>query len=504
MSKFYKGFLLTLVTLSLALVVGCGGGDPGAVDSTALRTFQGELSELPTTIRGLDVTHVLVTEAKERVYLRSILFDLESYVGDEVRVVGGYNEDEVAGSPVDVLTVEKVDVLVDSESGDTEPDQIVDESKFGLRFGYSSELFTEQTTSSRITLSSREDQGVITIKVFKKSPEMDAEVFEDLNYAALSFSDAIVGVDSVTARRAESSAGKIVYILLRNGYFYEVLLTNADLSTRQQEAFENMLSTFEYVAIDEDPEDEEEEEDSDDDEEADEDDSDEEPEEDDADTEAPATSTDSSFAPVIAAFENQASSLLTGYNGAISYAFTDNGYFYVVYTSGSSERRSLFSYTDSNAFSQTATFVPGTTQDWDLASGDNVAFSRPLTLIIVGSSGATEVSLEQGFRYFESLPLEFGMQYPMNWYYQRSGDKYQFSDKPIGTGNILVGVTVTDDSFSSSPGSNITSKVKKSVSGSTVSFYVDLGDSVVAISGVSDYEGQMNTMATTMNKVESN
>ena len=96
------------------------------------------------------------------------------------------------------------------------------------------------------------------------------------------------------------------------------------------------------------------------------------------------------------------------------------------------------------------------------------------------------------------------MQYPMNWYYQRSGDKYQFSDKPIGTGNILVGVTVTDDSFSSSPGSNITSKVKKSVSGSTVSFYVDLGDSVVAISGVSDYEGQMNTMATTMNKVESN
>lgn len=480
------------------LVSGCfGGSDLEMTDSPSLRTFQGELDELASKIRGLDVTHVIVTDAKERVYLRSALFDLDDYIGDRVRVYGAYSEEEVSGKPVNVVTVDKVDILAESGS-EAELDKVYSSSKSGLKFGYSSELFSLSDQDGSVSLVSKDGKGSISIKDFKTSFELDSESYISLNYGSLDFSSSSVGVAGLSAKVAEAANGSTTVIVSREGHFYDFTLKNPSNNDGVDSAFDEILDTVQFISIDEKEEDNNEEADNSDNEENDQTNDDNDSQVDDVNSNDKPVS-GSSFDGIIAGFGSKSSSLISDFDSPVSYSFTDNGYFYVIYGDEGGSDRALVQYSGESNFSVIAKFKRGAVKDWDLVSGDNVAYNRPLTLVLVGENGATEVTLEQGYRYLESLPLGFSLQYPMSWYYSRGGNTYRFSDKPIGEGDVRVLVELYEGNYSAINGNQLNSRVK-SVGGTT--FYVNLGDDVYKISGGASYSGQMETMARTMVPIE--
>lgn len=505
MKNFAKIVLGALLAISLLSVSACGGNSKQATDQAQERSFQGELSELTSFINGLDVTHVLVTTAKERVFLRSLLFDLEDFEGKEVRVTGLYSEEDVSNKPVNVLTVDKIDILSDADLFSTDLDSNYESDFLGLSFSYPSLLFDVSESDGRVSLKSVENDATINIKRFKTSIELDSEVFVSANYDSFDFDEVRVGsgrIDALT--NIASDPSKVVYILKRTGHFYELTFTDftGDVDGKYDEVLDEMLATFEFIPVDAPEEDIEEEEDSDEDADTTEEDTEEEQSDasDDSSTNdvqeeevEVKTSTGSSKDPIINAFYKVDSDIIGNVDNYVSFAFTDNNYFYVIYVENDVQKRALVSYTNDNRFARVATFKKGAIQDWDLVSGNNVAYNRPLTLVMVGEEESTELALEQGYRYFESLPLGFGMQYPMDWYYARNDDTYEFSDKPDGS--TLVSAEVLDSGFASAPGDKVTNRVKQA---NNTTYYVDLDDSVLKITGKSKNSAEIRVMATSV------
>ena len=502
MKRLIKTIFAGLAITSILFVVGCGG-TKHIEDERSDRTFQGELTELSSFISGLDVTHVLVTDAKERVFLRSLLFDLVDYENKEVRVTGAFTEEDVSDKPVNVLTVEKIDILSDVNLFGTDLDEMHASEELGIRFSFPSLLFDVKETDGRIMMSAVDDDAALTMRKFKTSIEIDAQVYISANYDSFEFDEVKVGSGLIDAyTNAGSSPDKVVYILLRTGHFYELTFTNfgSDVDSKYDQVFDEMLATLEYTALAETEEDESDDKDGEEDKDEDEESSEDSQEADTSDEdveEAPSeelTSTGSSKDPVINAFYAVDEGFITA-DSYVSFAFTDNNYFYVIYTNDDIQKRALFSYTDDNSFTKVADFKKGTVQDWDLVSGNNVAYNRPLTLVIVGEEGSEELALEQGYRYFESLPLGFGMQYPMDWYYARTDDEYEFSDKPLDVGKVLVSAEVLDEKFSDMPGNKVNNMVKQA---NSTTYYIDLEDDVLKISGKNAYADEIRVMATSV------
>ena len=65
--------------------------------------------------------------------------------------------------------------------------------------------------------------------------------------------------------------------------------------------------------------------------------------------------------------------------------------------------------------------------DWKLVSGENFIYDQKLTLV---QKSGDVVDIKEGFRLFESLPLEFSLHYPMQMYYMRISDRYEFASDP--------------------------------------------------------------------------
>jgi hypothetical protein len=506
MNKILKSFFVSTLILALLVITGCGGSKVVG-DQRESKTFQGELTELSSFISGLDVTHVLVTDAKERVFLRSLLFDLSDYENKEVRVSGVYTEEDVSDKPVNVLTVEKLDILSDVDLFNTDLDKIHTSSSFGLRFSYPSLLFDVNESESRIVLNAVDADASISLKKFKSSIELDARSYISSNFDSFEFDEVRVGSGLVDAySNVASSPSEVTYILLRDGFFYELSFSDfsSDLDSKYEQVFNELIETIEYSSAPQFDEEEQEDEDEINDDVEEDDNSDEGGRENEGDDEVqeesneePLASTGSSKDPVINAFYKVDRDFISNVESYVSFAFTDNNYFYVIYNSNDTQKRALFSYTEANAFSKVAEFKKGTVQDWDLVSGNNIAYNRPLTLVLVGEEGSTELALQQGYRYFESLPLGFGMQYPMDWYYARTDDKYEFSDKPLGESQVFVSAEVLDEKFSDMAGTKVSNKVKQS---STTVYYVDLEDDVLKISGSSQYADVIRIMATSVVK----
>lgn len=493
--KAIKSIIVGLaITLSVITLTACNGGNGEVGQTTIQRTFKGELNFLTSTFGDLDVTHVLVTEAKERVYLRSLLYDLDGFVNLEVRVAGPFNEEEVSGRVVNVLTVESVDVL--SEEEDEEEvevdEQVFENSDLGISFIYNANLLGRTMTSETVVFEGESGSDVVTIRLFKVENDFNAEAYIAQNYDQEDFEAITIANGSTALTNSPGVNGSLIYLVKRDGYFYKFTLVNSDEDTLELYAAELQsildsltFSEIEMEASSEDDETTEENVQAD-------------QSSEDAQTISETKNLDSvslSTQNTINAFETAAIGLglSAKIDSTVSYAFTDNGYFYVVYNSGDSQRRALVSYDTAGNFNVVAQFVPGSVATWDLVSGNNVAYDRPLTMVLMdGDSGARELTLEQGYRYFESLPLGFGLQYPQNWYYSRVEDAYHFSDKPIGEGEILVRAEESATGFDSVSGTTIEPGVKKS----GAKYYVKLNEEVTyELSGNAAYDTEMRTMA---------
>lgn len=473
----------------VATITGCSNVDD-ITDERIAKTLQGELQILPALVSDLDATHVLVTTAKERVYLRSLLFDLDSYDTNQVRVSGQITEQKLNGKPVDLMVVERIDLLSDSIGSDMAE---FSSKELGLKFVYDKNKFQLERSTSRVILSDKDTNDVVSVKIYKSSPEVDAISFISKNYSDNYSVNS--NLDSYLVFNADNS----VIVIDKGQYFYEVLLVGFDgISNSEKQSFAlDFVKTFNFidvenktldtnlieidnVTIDENvnsnakiPDDKVEN-----------------------------TTVNSKFAKVISDFETQAMSLLPSFKAAISYSFTDNNQFYIVFLDSDSKKlRALFSYNDSN-FTKLADFEAGTSTDWILKSGNNSAANKTLTLIMVDKdNGNREISLNPGYRYFESLPLGFGLQYPQSWYYSRSDNSYLFSSKPISEGEINIKADVMTTSFADLGAESVSTNIKKSVSGGNVIYYIALEKGYIKISGSLEYLQQVETMAKSVKSV---
>lgn len=132
------------------------------------------------------------------------------------------------------------------------------------------------------------------------------------------------------------------------------------------------------------------------------------------------------------------------------FEFVEPNYVYVYYQNpdGGGKRRELLTYeVDSSgkvATEQVGHFKPGLTKDWDLLSGADPVASKSRHVISVSDNEvATVTTIQEGFRYLESKPLGFRIQYPANWYYARLGSGYAFSNEPVSDTNVLLTLKLT-------------------------------------------------------------
>ncbi|MBT6068455.1 hypothetical protein HOG48_01740 [Candidatus Peregrinibacteria bacterium] len=121
----------------------------------------------------------------------------------------------------------------------------------------------------------------------------------------------------------------------------------------------------------------------------------------------------------------------------------ENSFVYIVYEDDKSEYMALFEYEVLRGGVVNVVthgyFTPGVIVDWDLKDGEDLAKGREKTIIY--NDEAPVVTVEEGYRLFESGPFDFTVQYPSNWYVQGQGGKYLFNDAPLD-GTYLMYIEV--------------------------------------------------------------
>lgn len=172
---------------------------------------------------------------------------------------------------------------------------------------------------------------------------------------------------------------------------------------------------------------------------------------------------------------------------ATRYDFVDPNYVYVDFMNddGESSGRLLLEYASDYVFTTLAVFEPGSTTDWKLISGSDVASGKERTSVDVSSGTVT--TIQEGYRSFESGTLSFQMQYPSGWYYTRSGESFYFSTEPASAENALVTLTVVDTPVSD---------FEEESDGGEVTLWVPRDDiSSFQLTASSEYEAQLGVMA---------
>lgn len=124
--------------------------------------------------------------------------------------------------------------------------------------------------------------------------------------------------------------------------------------------------------------------------------------------------------------------------------FVDPDYVYVEFGDSSVKRKILIKYDldEFDNFETVGYFEPGEDRDWVMVKGENPVASGEKVTYNISESGMVDetIVVKSGFRYFESKPMKFKIQYPANWYYSGYGavgdavSLYKFSDKPIDSG----------------------------------------------------------------------
>lgn len=499
MKKLLTVLLLSSVTVLLG---GCFGGDEAQEDvviddAYTSDTFVGVIEEIPSTVSGIDATHMMKDELGNTIYLRSLLFDMSKFVGSRLRVSGTLS---LEGS-ADVLLVESRDIL----EADVVTDSVetLEFKEQGFEIEVDTDKYNVSDTSSFVNFVSSD--MTFSVETIKKGFELDLETYLGQNYpnqvpqdvttyTGDRYSKIVIGTGSYVYLRNTSD---IIYELV----FHSNLASQAEVNVEIDNLLKSIIFTPETVDTDstfeiDDSIDNGEETNNDDSTEA-------QPEEQEIVKTGDLSDLSSEVATVVEDFSRVKSDKIGSDVEIISFAITDNSYAYVSYKNDDAEFRKLFKI-NSGVFEEVAYFEEGSETDWELVSGQNVAFDRPQKMVFVEDDKYRQVDVKEGYRYFESRPMLFGFHYPRNWYFAGEGNVYKFSTKPISEGETTVLVELIDEDFSDvNYDTKISNSIVKSTAGGQIVYYVKKeNNDVIKISGSTDYTEQIDTMAQTFIEVD--
>lgn len=116
---------------------------------------------------------------------------------------------------------------------------------------------------------------------------------------------------------------------------------------------------------------------------------------------------------------------------------------YVIYSNGVDRRRislAIWNQTDprDGGVTVAAYFKPGETTDWELVSGSDVVKGLEKTVVTLGTSGTSEVTVKKGMTLLDARSFKIKIQYPSNFYWAYVSSEYHFSDKPVADDNVLI------------------------------------------------------------------
>lgn len=497
MKKFIAILAISCTSL---LVSGCFGGSDNEVEvdsSYNVQSFVGIVSELSNS--SINATHMMETDLGEVVYLRSVLFDLDEFVGANLRVTGTMEETENGES---ILLVESKDVLEDSPLS-SEP-TLFEFDEQGFDIEVPADKFEISDSSSLVNFVS--DEFSFSVRVIPKGLELDLEIYLDENYGNQIPQSYLSGLGD-NYSKLNVGTGRSVYIYNSDEVIYEVIFNSdgsdqASMNLEITNILDNIYYNPEDIALERTNETEDIEDTNED------------------DSNTPSNNDDDSgqngssepvdlsslsreVSDIVSDLNSSKSSLLGSDAEIEKYSVTDNSYVYVSYVDKDGDKyRKLFKIEGSN-YNETAFFKEGTETDWELVSGTNAAFDRPLQMVFVEEDGYRQIDVKEGYRYFESLPMSLGFHYPRQWYYAGGSNSYKFSNEPLPEGETLVAIDLVDDSFSSIRGESVSSNIKKQTSGSEISYYIQVrNDEVVKVSGSNDHEEELNIMAQTLVEID--
>lgn len=452
---------LIILTYSL-LIFGCGSNDK-PVEPTTIeveKSFIGTVNSNQDFISGLDATHVLLTDANTKIYLHSFLHDLNQYSNSRVRLSGVFSELNIANKQLSQLEVNSIDLLEPVVSQDEVQEfKVFNFDQIGLEINLPKEIQPKENDQS-VFFSFGNSNFTISPIVLKSDFQTYLENYSD-------YASDLLRVDSKDYNLFILSDYEHLYSLDMGFYVVEIKVSLFDNSLQSQidlilenlnfNALENSIFALNQQSDDVNSESEAESE------------ADSQNLEDmstsvtpqektnlnselateitptnteyasslkideqtvnltaDTVTENKPVETLSPFDAEIKRFELSAQTLLSDLAEVTRYYFAESNHFYVEYVDvNGSNKRALIAY--ANNLNVVARFVEDQVQDWRLVSGQNLVYDQKLTL--VDSSGKSH-DLKEGFRLFESLPLKFSLQYPMQMYYMRSDDTYIFANDP--------------------------------------------------------------------------
>jgi hypothetical protein len=460
------------------LVVGCSSPDESYEDFVS-RSFIGVIQEAQVPLEGLNDIYALSTDASSVIYLQSFVHDLSSFVDTRVKVTGDFKVLDLANNNVDFLMVNTIDSL-DAAKITLEEDklEIYDFPNLAIKFPATAALeikesedsifFSLDSTNFLVSRRQLNSSGYeLYLKTYQNVPSdllliagSSFNVFFNSEYEQLYVTQVGDFVLEIKVSLFESSKQSTIddflssLMILKFAVDEEInelpddileslntpaeKVTDAqnseEVSTLESMQLAPIISSSEDVTVDEQLQTKL-----------------------DSSLSGPASlsgvnsdytsklvigsqpylenvtlnaNIDSPYSSVISRFSVLAKDLLPFYSSSLEFAFTESNYFYIIYLDVSSNKqRALFSYSD-KAFNLQAEFEEGTVMDWKLVSGDNPVYDQSLTVFSIDpqNSNFTIHSLREGFRLFESLPLEFSLHYPKDWFYKREANSYIFSD----------------------------------------------------------------------------
>jgi hypothetical protein len=498
-----KFITILLISCSSLLLTGCFGGENEVdVDSSYnIQSFVGVVKDLSDA--SVNATHLLETDIGEQIYLRSPLFDLSDFVGSTLRVTGGMEELETGER---ILSVDSKDIL-NLEDNSSEPFLYeFDEKGFEIELPQNKYEISESETLANFVA---EDYS-FSVRVIPKGLELDLELYLDENYGDQIPQDVMSNLGDRYSKLTLSS-GRWVYIHNTDSVIYELIFNsdgsdNAEMNLEINNVIDNIFYNPEDIEQDTKSEVSEiDETDKDDEQEEKEDSNTEEGQSDNNTASEPVdlSALTAEVSQVVKTVNSQKNAKVDSEASIYKYSITDNSYVYVSYINDDEDKfRKLFKVEGDN-LSETAYFQEGVDTDWELISGENVAYDRPLKMVFVEDEGYRQVEVKEGYRYFESRPLSLGFHYPRQWYYAGGSKSYEFSNKPLPDGETLVMIEVLDEKFNKVGGTSVSGNIKKENSGSKTIYYVEKEDGeVLKISGEKDYSEEINIMAQTMVEID--
>jgi len=427
------------------------------IDVPTSKSFVGTVNKLSVPLNNLDSDYYLLTDSKNRIYLNSLIHNLNDYIDYEVRLRGQLVYSDLAGKQVEILNVEQIDII-------TSPQIVSDvlsyeSASFGVEFEYLSSFDLEEF-SSQVSLSDPSSRQLIKLSFIDKTENQDMNYDDYIDSLSLSVPRENFATNNHRFDLYNISNDTIKYFLESNKYILEITYVFLDSSYDGLAAFDEFLNSINLSDLEikeQNLEAEENTNDLDNDNTESELDLDEKTEQStDANSETSLdlnsnsiseeqiddssdlvvdlsdfdNSVDSEFLKVINEFETNIGSYVDSFQNSVSYSFTDNNEFYLIYLDeNDNQKRILVDY--SSEFKVVATFKEGSVADWDLVDGVNIAFDRPLTVLNKNDNEfLPSISLKEGFRLFESLAMKIQSFYPTDWYYSRQDDVYIFSSDP--------------------------------------------------------------------------